>query len=192
MGACVAAGWAATRGRAGPGRSRSHDRGGENPWACTSLLYGVGRLENAFEAHQYGYTRGMLLSILRTLGFGEFDWWKHDMPDASNGWLHGEDSGRVAISLNIAARKCRAPLLPPAQILPALMHDRMRPFDQVVAELVAAEPSLPPEAEGDDLLTQRLHMALIDARMRVKLLKEPPVAKLKRGISIFNRYWFRR
>jgi predicted SAM-dependent methyltransferase len=145
---------------------------GENPWACTGLLYGLGRLENPFEAHQYGYTRGMLLSILRTLGFAEFDWWKHDMPDASNGWLHAGDSGRVAISLNIAARKSRAPVLPPEKILAALMHDRMRPFDQVVTELMAAEPNLPPLAEGDDLLTQRLHMALIDARMRIKYLEQ--------------------
>lgn len=45
---------------------------GQNPWTATALLYGVGRLENQLEAHQFGYTRGMLVSILRSLGFQEF------------------------------------------------------------------------------------------------------------------------
>ena len=165
---------------------------GENPWSATGLLYGVGRLENSFEAHQYGYTRAMLLSILRVLGFGAFDWWKHDMPDASNGWMFAEDNGRVAISLNIAARKQRAPLVPTDALLAALTANRMRPFDQVAAELLAAQPALPAEVEDDALLTQRLHMALIDARMRIKMLEEPPLRKLYRGLNLVQRYWVRR
>lgn len=148
---------------------------GENPWSCTGLLYGVGRLENPFEAHQYGYTRGMLLSILRALGFGAFDWWKHDMPDASNGWMYGDNNGRVAISLNIAAIKQHEPLVPVDALFERLKVDRMRPFDQVLAELLAGQPEVPAAVEDDALLTQRLHMALIDARKRIKLLEEPQV-----------------
>jgi predicted SAM-dependent methyltransferase len=145
---------------------------GHNAWTATALIYGVGRLENQLEAHQYGYTRGMLISILRSLGFRNFDWWKHDMPDASNGWMHDEDSGRVGISLNLAAEKISPPLVPPERLLPALMANRMRPFDQVLAEHLAfVTDSTQAEAEQDPLLTQRIHMALIEARMRILYLE---------------------
>ena len=83
-----------------------------------ALIYGAGRLENQLEAHQFGYTRGMLVSILRSLGFENFDWWKHDMPDASNGWMHDDDNGRVGISLNLAAEKINEPLVEPNRLLP--------------------------------------------------------------------------
>ncbi len=43
---------------------------GRNVWCAAGLLFGVGRLENQLEAHQYGYTRDMLLAMLRALGFG--------------------------------------------------------------------------------------------------------------------------
>ena len=60
---------------------------GRSVWAATALLFGAGRQENPLEAHQYGYTRDMLLNMLRPLGFSHFYWWKHDLPDASNGWI---------------------------------------------------------------------------------------------------------
>lgn len=143
---------------------------GHNVWSATALIYGVGRLENKLEAHQYGYTRGMLISVLRSLGFSNFDWWKHDLPDASNGWMHGDGDGRVGISLNILAEKMREPTVPPERLLSRLMANRMRPFDEVLAEEVGdlAEELA---AEADPLLTQRLHMALIDARMRIQYLE---------------------
>jgi predicted SAM-dependent methyltransferase len=141
---------------------------GHNDWAAVALVFGVGRLENPLEAHQFGYTRGMLIGVLRALGFADFDWWKHDLPDASNGWVHDEDGGRIAISLNITALKKTEPLVPPAQLLSRLMANRMRPFDQILAETVANQTdATDPEAERDPLLTQRLHMALIEARMRI-------------------------
>lgn len=114
----------------------------------------------------------MLTSILRSLGFAKFDWWKHDMPDASNGWMHDDDDGRIGISLNLAATKVNGPLVAPEQLLPILMSDRMRPFDRVLADYVArGSAKAGPEAEQDPLLTQRLHMALTEARMRIIYLE---------------------
>jgi predicted SAM-dependent methyltransferase len=146
---------------------------GHNAWAATALIYGVGRLENALEAHQYGYTRGMLISILRSLGFTNFDWWKHDLPDASNGWMHADDSGRIAISLNISAVKTGEALVPPDRMLARLMVNRMRPFDEVLAEAIGEHgDEASPDAENQPLLVQRLHMSLIEARMRILYLED--------------------
>jgi predicted SAM-dependent methyltransferase len=145
---------------------------GRNVWGATGLIYGVGRVENPLEAHQYGYTRGMLTSILRSLGFRNFDWWKHDVPDASNGWIYDDGNGRVAISLNIAADKVADPLVAPDRLLSILMADRMRPFDLALAECIGESPQeTVAAAEQEPLLTQRLHIGLIEARMRIIFLE---------------------
>jgi SAM-dependent methyltransferase len=145
---------------------------GRNPWVATGLMFGVGRLENALEAHQYGYTRDMLLGMLRVLGMGAFDWWKHDMPDASNGWMRDDAEGRIAISLNMLSRKTGEPVMDPGQLYHALLADRLAPFDQVVATLVAGRTEdVPALEDADPMLTQRLHMMLIDARMRIQYLE---------------------
>lgn len=145
---------------------------GRNVWAAAGLVFGVGRLENPLEAHQYGYTRDMLVGLLRTLGFGGFDWWKHDLPDASNGWMLDDLGERIAISLNIGARKIGEPIVEPSTLLQELLNDRLQSFDQIVARLAASRSNeMPLAAEMDPLLTQRLHMALIEARMRILYLE---------------------
>jgi hypothetical protein len=145
---------------------------GRNVWGATGLLFGVGRLENPLEAHQYGYTRDMLIGMLRSLGFEGFEWWKHDLPDASNGWMMDDGGSRVAISLNIAAEKVGRPVVEPGKLLQELMNDRLRPFDKILGRLLAGDAdSLPPTAERDPLLVQNLHMALIEARMRILYLE---------------------
>jgi predicted SAM-dependent methyltransferase len=145
---------------------------GRNVWGATGLLFGVGRLENPLEAHQYGYTRAMILAMLRALGFSGFDWWKHDLPDASNGWMIDDAGERIAVSLNIRAEKTGAPITQPERLVHELMNNRMQPFDQILARLVATDcQELPPAAEKEPLLTQQLHMALIEARMRILYLE---------------------
>lgn len=143
---------------------------GRNPWAAAGLIYGLGRLTNALEAHQYGYTRQMLLDVLAMLGFGRFDWWKHDLPDASNGWLFDEDGERIALSLNIAATKLRPPSVDPAVLLADLTAAPMAPFDVVLARRIGRDAA-PPRRDDDPQLTQRLHFALIEARMRIRHLE---------------------
>ncbi|WP_137177011.1 methyltransferase domain-containing protein [Roseomonas sp. AR75] len=150
---------------------------GRNCWTAAGLIFGVGRLENPLEAHQFGYTQAMLRDMLRALGFGQFAWWKHDIPDASNGWMPVENGGRMAISLNLQARKLRPPVAPPGDLLAELMTDRMAPFDQVHARVVARRGSPADMTEGDPLLTQQLHMELIEARMRILHLED----ELRRG-----------
>jgi predicted SAM-dependent methyltransferase len=146
---------------------------GRNPWAAAGLIFGLGRLSNPLEAHQYGYTRRMLIDVLGALGFRAFDWWKHDVPDASNGWIHDEAGERIAISLNIAAKKHTAPVVPPAELMPDLLAEPMAPFDRVLATHLGCQTEpLEPATEAEPLLTQRLHFALIDARMRILFLED--------------------
>jgi predicted SAM-dependent methyltransferase len=146
---------------------------GRNVWGATGLLFGVGRLENPLEAHQYGYTGDMLVAMLRSLGFSGFEWWHHDLPDASNGWMIDDAGNRVALSLNIAAKKTGAPLIDPGELFQELVNDRFQPFDKVLSRLVASRAAnLPPTAQDDPLLVQYLHMALIEARMRIQYLEQ--------------------
>lgn len=145
---------------------------GRNVWTAMGLIYGLGRLENPLEAHQYGYTAPMLRDVLRSLGFGAFDWWKHDVKDASNGWMHDENQGRIGMSLNIAATKLRDPAIVPKALLADLMADRMAPFDQVYARHIAGQAAPDLAMHDDPRLTQRLHMDLIDARMRILYLED--------------------
>lgn len=146
---------------------------GRNCWTATALMFGVGRLENPLEAHQFGYTEAMLRDMLRALGFGDFAWWKHDVHDASNGWMPAENNGRIAISLNLEARKIRAPAVSTDELLSELMADRMAPFDEVYARVAARSGTSRQDLPQDDArLTQQLHMALIEARMRILHLED--------------------
>ena len=145
---------------------------GRNVWVATGLLYGLGRIGNPLEAHHFGYTRAMLADLLRALGFGRLDWWKHDLPDASNGWLAEEGGGRIALSLNLAGIKLAEPVVEPAQLLAELMADPLAPFEQTLARLLLREGPAGNAGDDDPRLLQRLHMALIEARMRILFLED--------------------
>jgi hypothetical protein len=145
---------------------------GRNVWTAMGLIYGLGRIGHALEAHQYGDTEPILRDVLRSLGFGEFTWWKHDVKDASNGWMPDEKPGRIAMSLNLAATQLRDPAIVPKDLLADLMADPMAPFDMVYARHVA-HPTAPDRAADDNpRLTQRLHIDLIDDRMRILYLED--------------------
>ena len=45
----------------------------------------------------------MVIDILETLGFGDFDWWNSEFSDASNGWCPRYENQHVGISLNVMA-----------------------------------------------------------------------------------------
>lgn len=145
-----------------------------NPWWAMGIVYGVGRLENALEAHQYGYTFEMVQEMLETLGFSDFDWWKHDLPDASNGWMLDVNGERIALSMNITAKKSAVVPTRLDELYQALLRERLRPFDQVKADWLMNSNTAPPEDNdsGTPLIVQRLHMALIEARMRIKYLED--------------------
>jgi predicted SAM-dependent methyltransferase len=144
----------------------------KNPWSSVGIIFGVGRLENQLEAHQYGYTSAMLSQLLDALGFANFSWWKHDLADASNGWMLEEDGHKIALSLNIQGTKVAAPLVDPHALYLRLADSRLRPFDQVLDEMLLESREVPRVLNENPLFVQRLHMALIEARMRIRYLEE--------------------
>jgi predicted SAM-dependent methyltransferase len=137
---------------------------------AVGLLYGMGGRENPFEAHRYGFTAGMLVDILDVLGFGEYDWWNSDVPDASNGWIPARDEKRVAMSLNIKATKLRDPVVDAAKLFELIARDPMQDI-LVLAARLGDETELGLSRSVTPELHQRTHLKLIEARQRIKYLE---------------------
>ncbi|WP_216330668.1 methyltransferase domain-containing protein [Rhizobium sp. X9] len=153
---------------------------GDSAFHVVGLIYGVGGRVNKFEQHRYGYTIGMLIDILETLGFGEFDWWNSDFADASNGWAPRFEDKHVGISLNLKAVKKRAPVFDTKQIYGALVDNPLSDFLAVVGDLVKEHP--PVQSTEAYKIYQRIHLHLIESEKRVRLLEERYVkqGRLKR------------
>lgn len=145
---------------------------GESIYHIVGMMYGLGGRKNNFEQHRYGYTSGMLVDILETLGFAEFDWWNSDMPDAANGWAH-RNGGNIAIPLNISAIKVSPPLAPSRELYDALCRAPDADFLGIAAGVMDGKvaPKLPQEANASKLY-QLLQLRLIQARQRIKYLEE--------------------
>jgi predicted SAM-dependent methyltransferase len=144
---------------------------GESIYHIVGMMYGLGGRDNRFEQHRYGYTMGMLVDILETLGFGDFDWWNSDMPDASNGWAP-RNGGNICVSLNVGVTKKTGPIAPPRALYAALLNAPDADFLGEVAKLMD-NVAPPPSAEGGvaPKLFQLLHFRLVDARQRIKYLE---------------------
>jgi len=135
------------------------------------LLYGVGGRVNKFEQHRYGFTSGMLLEILETLGFGNFDWWNSDIGDASNSWVPQAQSRNTALSLNVKATKQRPPLVDQDALFAQLIAEPLGDFVDLAARLAVQGDRTPSPSESPRLY-QRIHMHLIEARQRVFYLEK--------------------
>jgi predicted SAM-dependent methyltransferase len=146
---------------------------GDSAFHVTGLIFGVAGRTNPFEKHRYGYTAGMLVDILETLGFGDFRWWNSEIPDASNGWCHGPDGQRVAISLNISAVKKGSPAVPPRELYDALKDNPLGDFVSIAARLRGSSDAAEADAESAvPKLYQYVHFQLIEARQRIRYLEE--------------------
>jgi hypothetical protein len=139
------------------------------------------------EQHRYAFTEKMLRRILGLLGFGDFDWWNSTLPEAANGWCAVTGGTKVAISVNVAARKLTQPIAAPSLIFDALAK---RPLDDpitVVAETVCGQ-EIVDWAALDTSIYQRIHFHLIDARYRIKSLENAlQEAEARKGPSNFDR-----
>ncbi len=144
---------------------------GEADFHAAGLLFGCGGRTNPFEQHRYAFTEKMLRRILSLLGFGNFDWWNSTLPEAANGWCPVAGGAKVAISINVAARKLTQPIADPLLIFDALAK---RPLDDpitVVAETLCGR-EIADWAALDTPIYQRIHFHLIDAIQRIKFLEE--------------------
>lgn len=145
---------------------------GESAFHVMGLIYGIGGRENPFERHRYGFTPGMLIDILETIGFGNFDWWNSPFGDGSNGWVPRPENDHVAMSLNVATVKVGAPLIDPIKIYEALAQRPMSDFMSVAADVVGTGPVELAYRTSAMRLYQRVHFQLIESRQRVIYLEQ--------------------
>lgn len=149
---------------------------GESAFHVMGLIYGLGGRTNSFEAHRYGFTPGMLVDILETLGFGAFDWWNSDLPDASNGWAPRGMDERIGMSLNLSARKLGAPSVSPRALHEELLRTPMDDFLTVVARLEGRDRGAGASVDRivSGKLLQLMHARLVDAEQRIRYLEGRP------------------
>jgi predicted SAM-dependent methyltransferase len=143
---------------------------GVNVQAAIGMIYGVDRIENVFEGHQYGYTLEMLVEMFTVLGFTDFKWWHSPLPDATNGWMHGDPEEQYAISLNVAGTKRSQPVVDVAKTLEVIHGNLTRAFMSNVRAAVGEGASIP-EPHLDGLALQNMHYDLLVARRRITQLE---------------------
>lgn len=164
---------------------------GVNPSHCIGMIYGTERWHNPLEAHQYGFTRETLTEMLHVLGFDDFDTWESDLGDASTGWLYLVNGEKIAVSLNISAKKIREPLVDCEKLIATLSNDLLAPFMSAVRE-TASEPNGLPSLDSDIVATtqQRLLFKLIDARQRIAYLENKLQKSHHTGLKRKIKAWF--
>lgn len=144
---------------------------GDSAFHVMGLVYGVGGRINKFEQHRYGFTPGMIIDILETLGFGEFDWWNSSFGDASNGWVPRYESDNTGMSLNVQATKLREPDVDTKAMYDRLVERPLSDFLVVAAEIRLSETK-PSETSQVPKLYQRIHFQLISAQQRIRYLED--------------------
>jgi predicted SAM-dependent methyltransferase len=159
---------------------------GKSSWHAIGLLFGVGRIDNAFEAHQYSYTTSMMCDILTILGFDTFEHWNSDLPDASNGWQPIIDGAHVAISLNIKCHKARTPLIPPQEFYNQCRNSMLSSLEEIIKN-AAKTSSIDIEGKIPRSLIQSMHMQLIEERQTRKNL-EAIVQQMKVTVDLIAQH----
>jgi predicted SAM-dependent methyltransferase len=144
---------------------------GEADFHAAGVLFGIVGRTNPLEQHRYAFTDRMLRRLLLMLGFGQFDWWNSDLPEAANGWSQVAGGTKVAISINLAAQKIAEPVFDPSEMFAALVE---RPLDDpitVVTEALGGK-EIADRTVLDAPVYQRIHFQLIDALRRIKYLED--------------------
>ncbi|WP_343614680.1 methyltransferase domain-containing protein [Novosphingobium sp.] len=143
---------------------------GDSVFHVMGLIYGVGGRENRFEQHRYGFTAGMIVDILESLGYSDFNWWNSPFGDASNGWVPRYDGDHCAMSLNVSAVKRTEPCVNPADMYEQLVRRPLGDYSAIAADI--ATQSFDHDLAAAPKLYQRIHYQLIEARQRSFYLEE--------------------
>ncbi|MGO1074481.1 class I SAM-dependent methyltransferase [Inquilinus sp. CA228] len=143
---------------------------GDSAFHVMGLVYGIGGRINRFEQHRYGFTPGMLVDILETLGFDQFDWWNSEFGDASNGWIPRYEGEHAGVSLNLQAVKRREPGVDTKALYQRLVERPLSDFLAVAAEVQIGGDKFHEDGQVAKLY-QRIHFQLIDARQRIRHLE---------------------
>jgi FkbM family methyltransferase len=136
-----------------------------NPFNIMNDIYGGHWVkEGGPQGHHFGYTRRMLTEVLTVMGFGEFDMWRSDLPEAANTWVFGENQEKLGISLNISAIKQREPLVDIDALAHRIRHHDIREsFMVLVRNLMVDETRLAGINDIDTVLFQKLNYRFLEA-----------------------------
>jgi predicted SAM-dependent methyltransferase len=142
---------------------------------CICMLYGGGRRTNPFEAHQFSYTKNMLVDMLKVLGFDDFNIWNSPINDASNGWGVGDNGEKYALQLNVECKKMHAPMVPEIDLYETLKSNSDRSFLSNFYSCAEKNHINLAATNLDNgtlaMLYEKMHFNLIDARQRIKYLE---------------------
>lgn len=143
---------------------------GENVWTVMNSIYGAHWLTpGGPQGHHFGWTYPMLTEVLHVLGFGQFQHWSSELPEAANGWLYSGNGEKVALSLNVQATKLREPLLDPQELRRAIRNVIMKSFSEFVDDLTHGQlRAIPSE---DPIYAQKLHFRLIEEVMKNRAME---------------------
>lgn len=134
---------------------------------AAGMIFGAGST-NYFDQHHYGFTAEMLIQILKSLGFSNFDWWNSTLPEGANGWmLYGSE--KIAISLNIQAAKQSDVMFDTEKMFELLTQFPMEEFENVLTRLLEKTPT--DSLSSNPLVYQRIHFQLIEAKQRIAYLE---------------------
>lgn len=143
---------------------------GDSVFHVMGLIYGVGGRQNKFEQHRYGFTIGMLIDILESLGYSDFDWWNSPFGDASNGWVPRYEGDHSAMSLNVSAVKRAEPSVDVTKMYDRLLSRPLADYSSIAADIIS-EP-FERDSAAPSKIYQRIHYQLIEARQRNFYLEE--------------------
>ncbi len=138
---------------------------GRDPFNVMNDIYGGHWVqEGGAQGHHFGYTRRMLVEVLTVMGFGAFDMWKSEFPEAANTWTFGENQEKLGISLNISAVKAREPIMDIAALAKRIRdHDIRESFMVLVRSFLVDDARLTSVPDIDSVLFQKLNYRFLEA-----------------------------
>lgn len=161
---------------------------GKTSWYPTALLYGVGGRDNEFEMHRFGWTKEMMMEMLKFFGYSHFSYFNSDVSDSSMAWLYSSEGEKIGASLNIECIKTEKPLVNPRNVYELLCKNPMMSFTQAVGRCMsdASEININILSENEEF-SQSLAFEIIDAKQRIKYLEGLMNGNLKRKFPFFRK-----
>jgi predicted SAM-dependent methyltransferase len=138
---------------------------GHNPFITMRDIYGThSKGESGPQAHHFGYTRRMLVQILAVMGFGDYDYWRSELPEAANTWKYGENQERIGLSLNLSAIKRSDPIVDIPALYDLIMEQQVHESFMVTVRNILADKGLLCDLnEIDCMLFQKLNYKYLQA-----------------------------
>jgi len=146
---------------------------GKTSWYPTALLYGVGGRNNEYEMHRFGWTKEMMMEMLKYFGYSHFSYFNSNVSDSSMAWLYSGEGDKIGASLNIECVKTEKPLVDPRKVYELLCNEPMMNFTNAVGKCMSNSNDININILADNQeYSQTLAFEIIDAKQRIKYLED--------------------